>query len=452
MWYNIMSKGSENVSGKLKILLLLLLATVLLAGCTARTVDELYCLPKRSENYNNLQTAMDQVMDGLDYCAPLSGENLQTVQMADLDGDGAQEYLLFAKGNTDKPLQIMIFRQDGEDYVLSDSIQSVGAAFDVVEYARMDDQPGYELIVGRQVSDQVTRSVSVYRFQDGKATQLMNTNYTKFVPYDMNADGRCELLILHPGESDELNGLADMYYFKGGVMERSNQVNMSESVDKLKRIVSGHLHGGVPAVYAASAVGESAIITDVFALVDGQLTNVTFSNESGTSVQTLRNYYVYADDIDNDGVVEIPNLITMRSPGQVTISEMQYLIRWYAMTAAGDEVEKGYTYHNFREGWYLSLGSQWAPRVAVVQQESAYEFYLWNGSFLQAEKLFTIYAFTGSDRDELATSDNRIQLYKTDTTVYAAYLEVASASYGITQDTLIQSFHLIHQEWKTGET
>ena len=67
----------------------LLLAVLILSGCGMRTVHELYQLPKRSEEYNNLQSAIDSVMNGLEYCAPLFGQHLQTVQMADLDGDGA---------------------------------------------------------------------------------------------------------------------------------------------------------------------------------------------------------------------------------------------------------------------------------------------------------------------------------------------------------------------------
>ena len=433
-------------------ILWLLIAVMLLTGCSMRTLDELYCVPKRSEEQNNLQRAIDQNMDGLVYCAPLTGENLQTVQMADLDGDGVEEYLLFAKGTEEKPLQILIFRLQDEEYLLSDTIQSTGSAFDLVEYARIDDKPGYELIVGRQVSEQLTRSVTVYRFTGGKADPLMSANYTKYLPIDMNADGRSEVMVLHPGESDEANGLAELFTYQGGEMVRSNQVSMSETTDRLKRIVVGKLHGGAPAVYVASAYGENAIITDVFALVQGQFTNVSFSNESGTSVQTLRNYYVYADDIDEDGVVELPNLITMFSPGDINIAEQQYLIRWYAMTGAGTEVDKGYTYHNFQGGWYLDLQNQWAPRVAVLQKGSAYEFYLWDEAFVDAQKLLTVYALTGKDRDEQAVQDNRFVLFKGDTTVYAASLEVPSASCGITQDTLIESFHLIHQDWKTGET
>lgn len=433
----------------------LLLALLLLSGCSLRTLDELYQVPKRSEEYSNLQSAIDRNLGNREYCAPLSGENLQAVQMADLDGDGDQEYLLFAKSEAkspeEKPLQILIFRLEEGAYVLADTIQSYGSAFDVVEYARIDDQPGFELIVGCQISDQLTRSVSVYCFRDGKAEQLMNANYTKFLSCDMNVDGRSELLVLRPGESDEDNGLAELYDYSDDGIQRSSQVRMSAAAEQLKRIVAGKLHGGQSAVYVASTLGENTIVTDVFAVVDGAFTNISLSKESGTAVQTLKNYYVYADDIDADGIMELPSLINMRSPRDRQISALQYLIRWYAMTATGDEVDKLYTFHNFQGGWYMTLDSEWAARVAVLQQGSAYEFYIWDEEFTSAQKILTVYYLAGTSREELAAQDNRFIIYESETVLYAANLDVAAVGYGITQESVINSFHLIHQDWKTAE-
>ena len=62
------------------LMLCLSLATaLLLCGC-ARTINELYSPPKRSEEYSRLQSAIDIAMAGLEYCAPLTGENQQAVQ------------------------------------------------------------------------------------------------------------------------------------------------------------------------------------------------------------------------------------------------------------------------------------------------------------------------------------------------------------------------------------
>ncbi len=431
--------------------LLALVAVCLLSGCGMLTVDEMYSLPKRSDDYHDLQSAIDKSMEGLSYCAPLSGENQQTVQLADLNGDGVQEYLLFAKGSDPMPLKILIFSDVGTGYVLADTVTCSGTAFELVEYVQMDERPGVEIIVGRQISEQVLRSVSVYTVTNGAVQQLLSTNYSKFLSCDLDGDSYSELMVLRPGQTEADNGVAELYSVKNGAMERYNEARMSGPTDRLKRIITGKLHGGVPAVFVGSSVNESAIITDVYALVNGQLTNVSLSADAGNSVQTLRNYYVYADDIDDDGEVELPNLITMKPVSQSILSDRQDLIRWFAIDTTGRETVKMYTYHDFIGGWYLTLDSNWASRVCVCQNGNAYDFYLWSPHFTQAEKIFTVYAFTGQDRETLAVTQNRFVLYKTESVVYAAYMEVASGSVRITQDDLKNGFHLIRQDWKTGE-
>ncbi len=433
-------------------LLVCIVAALILGGCTMRTVDKMYCLPRRSDRYNNLQTVMDGVMQGKMFAAPLSGENRQAVQQADLDGDGAKEYILFTKGNSEKPLSIFVFRQQEDQFSLYATIESTGTAFDRVEYVQMDGVGGMELVVGKQVSDQVVRSVGVYTFSDGQAEQLVSANYSYYLTVDLDSDSLGELLVLSPGSGEVNIGTATLYGVDNGVMERSQEVNLSGPVENLRRVITGRLHGGLPAVFVGSTVEESAIITDVFAVVDGVFTNVSCSNESGTSVKTLRNYYVYADDIDNDGEVELPDLIVPQSQMMQYRNDRHYLIRWYAMKPNGSEVDKMYTFHNFVGGWYLQLGMEWANRITVESNNNAFDFYLWNAQGTDPEKVLTVYCFTGQDREAQAIADNRFALYRSESAVYAAHLEVASGAISITQEDLISGFRLIRQDWKTGET
>ena len=280
--------------------------------------------------------------------------------------------------------------------------------------------------------------------------QIVTASYTKFVCADIDQDTRSELMILRSDPAG--NGVAELFGVENGVVERSQEVNMSEPADAIKRIMVGKLNDGIHAVYVASSINNKAIITDVFAMVSGVFTNVSFSNESGTSVQTLRNYYVYADDIDEDGVLELPDLITLRAPEDQSSPESQYLIRWYAMTSTGAEVDKLYTYHNFVGGWYLQLNGNLVNKIYVSQQGNAYVFGVWNDDGESVQRLMTVFALTGQKREEQATIDNRFVLKRTESTVYAANLDVASATYGITKEELLKSFHLILQDWNTGET
>jgi len=427
-----------------------LCAVLLLNGCALRTVEEMYQIPKRSETENHLQSAIDTVMIGLQYAAPVAGENQQTVQMADLDGDGEEEYLLFAKGNSELPLQILIFEKNAEAFSLSARIESNGSVFEQVEYVNIDGRPGMELVVGKRVSDQVLRSVSVYTFASGAPEQLMSANYLRFLTCNLISGDSSELMLIQPGESDNPNGIAVLYWFREGEMSRSREAELSRPADSVKRIMVSALESGEPAVYIASSMDENAIITDIFSMKNGKFTNISFSNESGTSVQTMRNYYVYADDMDEDGILELPSLITMKPLAQTRVANQQYLIRWYSMDLHGEESDKMYTFHNFLGGWYMKLDGAWADRISVIQEGNRHLFYLWDESFETPDKIFTVYSFTGENREEDAMLNGCFVLLRTDSVVYAAKIEEGSLL--IAQENLISAFQLIHIDWKTGET
>ncbi len=432
---------------------LALAAALLLSGCAMRTVDEMYAIPKRSAEYNNLQSAIDSAMYGLTYSAPVSGDHQQSVQMADLDGDGVEEYLVFAQGPSAKPLQILIFRQ-AEDGAckLVEVIENAGSAFEQVEYVNMDDKPGLELVVGRRVSDQIPRSLSVYSFREGDSSLMLMVGYSRFLTYDLDRDGLGELMVILPGDINGGRSAAVLYGTEGDNVERSVEVEMSEDASHIKRMTLGTLQGGDPAVFVSSTTDENAIVTDVFSIKEGRLVNISGNEDLDTSVGTLRNYYVYAEDIDDDGVIELPGFISTKKLSFSTDDQRKSLIRWFAMDLEGREVDKLYTFHNYLGGWYLELESSWAPRVAVEQNGAMYTFYAWDESYREAAELFSVVALAGPNRENDATLDGRFALLRSEEVVYAGRLGKDAQVYDITEEQIINSFRLIQQDWKTGET
>ena len=437
---------------KRMVLLAAMLAAVLLSGCALSTVEEMYALPKRSKEFRELQAAIDTAMYGMTFSSPQSGDNQQTVQMADLNGDGVEDYLVFAKGATEKPLQVLIFQQDetGKCRTMA-TIGFNGQAFEQVEYVEFDDKPGYELVVGIQVSDQVLRSVAVYSFGSGDAELLLLNSYSKMLACNLSGD-RNELMVLRPGEEETERGMAVLYGYENGQIVRSVETELSEHTSQIRRIMTGKLQDGTNAVFVTSSSGENTIVTDIFTVKDGNFTNISYSREADTSVGTLMNYYVYAEDIDSDGILELPGLISMKAVDNWGDNEQKFLLRWYAMDSDGWEIDKMYTYHNYPGGWYVQLDSTWASRVTVEQDQRSYQFYVWDESYQTADPLFTLYTFTGNDRDEVAVQDGRFALYRSEGVAYAAQLELAAPEYGITEKSLTESFHLIRQDWQTGET
>ena len=425
------------------LILLGVLACLLLSGCAMKTVDEMYCLPRRSEAYQELQRVLDAELQNMEYCAPLSGMNQQPVQAADVDGDGVSEFLVFAKASGERPLRILVIERQDQTFTLTDTLQFSGTAFDQVEYMAMDDRSGVELVVGIQLSNQLLRSVSAYTFTDGKGEKLLDVNYTNFLAVDLDRDNRGELFVLYPGQTEESPGFVALYEVEKGVVERSLEVKLSAPVSRLQRVITGELASGETAVFVASALEDTVLVTDVYAMRGGVLTNISLSNESGTSVSTIRNHFVYAQDIDEDGQLELPALIPMKAMSERN-TQSEDLIRWYSLTITGEEVDKLYTYHNFVNGWYLVLDSTWAQQVTVTQDSTSYSFYLWDLAKENAIRVLEVEMLYTQDEISDAMENGSILLYQGESSAYVGTLTSDAAQFGLTQEWLRGSFHLIY--------
>ena len=100
----------------------------------------------------------------------------------------------------------------------------------------------------------------------------------------------------------------------------------------------------------------------------------------------------------------------------------------------------------------MQLQSLWATKLTVLDLGNQYEFYIWDQGYESTQKVMTVYAFTAQNREVQGLSDGRFVLQKTDSTVYSASLEKCAADFGFTQESVVYSFRLIQQDWKTGET
>jgi hypothetical protein len=214
----------------------------------------------------------------------------------------------------------------------------------------------------------------------------------------------------------------------------------------------GKLQDGKTALYVASTVGDSSLITDIYTLKDDTLINLSNIDGSDGGIQTLRNYFIYAEDIDKDGVLELPKLLTMVPLENTTSTEKNDMICWYALKSDGTTEEKLYTYYVSSGGWYLQFNEALAQRITARSYGNTHEFYLWNEEYTEATKLFTVCGLIGQDREEQSVLNGRFVLEKTNTVTYVANLETAASDYFITQQSLIHNFNLIHRDWNTGET
>ena len=437
-----------------RLLLFVILFSLILglSGCFLDPAESLYAVPKQSRDFYDLQSAVEEILPSAGaYAPPVSGDNQQAVQLSDLDGDGENEALVFVRGTGDAPMSLCIFDKQGERYTLLAKLDGAGTSFDRVQYAQLDGQGGNEIVVGRRLSEQVTCSLSVYTLKDGSVKELLSTGYAEFMTSDLNSDGLADLVILR-SDADAKNGIAEFYHWTGDQLYREREARMSAPVNAIKRMITGHMSRGIPAVFVASEYEENTIITDVFGLYGGMFTNFALDEDADTAVQTVREYYVYSCDIDDDGLIELPRVLALKSVPEDSSSENQSLISWYNLSAGGGEKIKALTYHNYYGGWYLSVPDAWAESL-IVTRSSAFDSTL-AYTFSRLTKdgklrpLFSLAALSGDSAQKAAADPNWEKINTKGEISYFCYISDGS----ITLQDMKDRFHFIRVDWNTGET
>lgn len=460
-------KGALRVAKRVRQLIFAVGMLLLLAGC-AQPGEDFYALPQLPDDYLALQQTINQVMSelGAEYAAPSSGSNTQNIQLHDLDGDdkGVQEAAVafFRVPSAEKPLKIYIFQQDvltGE-YKAIWSIEGDGTAIYSVAFENLGGTKAKELVVSWQISSKV-HSLAAYSLEwGGEVVELMRSGYTKQSVVDLDRDNEKEIVLVQL-DTAENNSRAELYQYDNGLMVHKSAAPLSLGLTEVKSAKVGTLEGTIPALFVSSNFGDvGGRVTDIIALRDGVLTNLTLDEETGMSTATRRYYKDFQDeygyDINSDGILELPVPEALPMVGESTTQ--LYLLHWYQFDLDGAANRVCTTFHSYDDGWYLILPEKWQGKVSVARKESnasnasserAVSFYYatdWSSEREPVEFL-TIYRLTGTNRAYRATIDDRFVLVESSDVVYAAKFRDVAWNCGLNHDTLLEQFNRIKVSW-----
>ena len=393
----------------------LFLVICLLGGCSGMSIDELYCLPKASEDYYDLQEALSQALgNGLSYDAPASGARREPVQLVDLDHDGTDEAVAFFRSSQDGSVAAYIFARRDSQYELADQIPCSGSAVGAVEYADLDGSGSLELLITCQVSEAVTQALQVSRYQNNAAESLLTAPCGRYVLTDLNGDGAKEILCITDSGA-EASAAVTYYTYVGGQMKTGQELRLSENYSDILNIAQGTLEDGTEAVLI-TGTAEDQMKTDVLIQNDQAELTAVDCGTLGSSAQ-LQGGDLYPRDMDGDGNLEIPKGKVL--PEYEAGSGTQWTVEWYGLTAKGKSGLKCSTYHCFDEGWYLELPESWDDAISVREKSEtdgactihSVGFYQKSSGRNIGAEIVTIYALYGAARQEQVEARGLTSLY-----------------------------------------
>ncbi len=431
---------------RLAALLLTAAAVLFLGGCALSSPDELYALPRPSEEYVILQKLIDdEIAAGCEYSAPVSGSYTQIVHTVDLSGNGTAEAVAYLRDPGGRA-KICVYEYSDGEYRLAQTIYGESGAISSVEYADMNGDGWLELIVSWQTPNGGDGRLNVYSLSDFSGSVLLSSSGTAFRLADMDGNGLYELLVLHTGGAEGCS--VDMYSLGPGGMVQSS-AKLSSGVTDVDRLRTGQLSDGVTALFAEGGYGENSIMTDIFIASDSGIRNITADEQSGAST-TVREYAVYAADINNDRILEIPVAVPLDKYSEE--APAYYVFDWYAFDSVGGRKLVFSTYHCYSDGWFLVLPDAMRENLIVRREDDAFGEHAVVLSHRDPDTgetadVVTIYTLTGDNRSDRARLPERFILSEVSGAIYAAQLH-DNAPYS--REDISDGFDVILTEWNSG--
>lgn len=435
--------------------LLCAVTALLLSGCMFRaSFDELYEVPQLPNEYMELRVQIESILsDGAEYAAPTSGTNIQSVQLVDLDGDGMEEALAFFRSSSEeRPLKIYIFQAVEDSYEQVALIEGSGTSIHSISYVDMDGDGVREIIVGWRVNAEY-QAVGVYSIRNFEPKLLVEGLYTQYEILDFDSDGTQEMVLMRSDTDGE--PIAEYYDWSEGLLRFHSFARLSMTMAELDRVDVGSLRGGEVALFVTGVAEDTRAITDILTYSQDVITNIVRNDVTGVSSEIFRYIDLRPQDIDGDGVTEVPMPAQLPTSGYGDDSFWQVIWRNYNVRGQGEVAIM--TYHNNSDGWYLVLPEDWDRRIAVRQEYDSDErgivFSVIGQDGESFQDFLGIYTITGSSREYKATRNGRFVLQRGVDTIYAAaFLEGNETwQYAIDQEELNQRFRLIVREWDPGE-
>lgn len=426
-------------------LLLAVLLSVLSACGIDNTVEDLFTLPRVPDEYTGLSQQIEALLaDGYEYAPPTAGQNIQSVQMEDLNGDGSQEAVVFLrKSNDEKPLKILVFEKQDESYELLCTVESSGSSIDSVYYEDLTGDGRNELVVGWRISSTV-QTVAVYNI-GREAISLMSSSYTRFVVQNLNAYDPPALFVLR-SDSDGLP-VAEVYTWQTNILAVAYRCGLSSTMADLNRgsVVKGNLSNKRPAVFITGVNGDNMAVTDILTWnAYSGIINLEADAATGKTTVIHPYHQLIPQDMNDDGVTEVP------CPDEWGTGN-DTLAYWVQYSRLGGVSVVAQTYHCQSGGWYYQMPESWRGMVTVESAETvAGENQV--TLYIAGTPVLSLYTITNENRESRAEMGERFLLWRQTGTIYAAELYADSARFGLNVESVKESFHMTINTWTPSDS
>lgn len=435
-----------------KVLAVLLVAVMcLFSGCsyTQLGVDGLLVPPHLFKEEQEVYTAFTNVVEGsIELQYPVRGEYTSAFILQDLDDEPSTEALGFYRvpggSAVAMPLRInLLDREDGK-WVSRYDIGVAAEGVDKVNFVHLRDRS--YLVIGYLLSDG-RKSVGVYVYRENQLKQLFYADCADYEVYDLDGDNVQEMILLEPQlqGSDDFALRACLYRFQGGAPQFAGQAPLSHDVREYALLLTGTLPDGRPALYVDGVVSNGGLVTQIFAVTEGELENLIYQNDSNRLLMsTLRTYGDFCHQLSANEPVSIPMATVAPGYERAPNESRLYFTDWYQYRDGMlEHAAVSYTFYSL--GYLFRLPTQWEGKVTVQLNASDNEltFYDLERREEPDGKLLSIKVVKRENYEAEAKKKGYFLLKDNGQTLYTFKLYDTTSALQLNSNMLISYFNLL---------
>lgn len=327
---------------KISVLFIAIIICCFFSGCNINisSVDVLMRPPKLSGENSLLQQTFESTVgnsDSIVMKTPVSGDNRSSYLLYDLDNDSVKEALvLYSDPIIDDLTYVTVFKYINDKWSFVSTINGKSSEIYSVDFADINGDGRFEILISwsqvisgdafapASMGSSGEKLLTIYSYNGSSTTLLKNEAYSKLLVEDLNNDSADELFILNISLSNQEKVTTGriVAFDKEYSIEQEINFQLTGMLDIYNIVSDSYLNNDETntRVYIDGSISESGIITEVIDIKHSDLSVSLPFYESNISAQplTLRDVRVYSQDIDNDGVVEVP--VIEKLPGGIKLS------------------------------------------------------------------------------------------------------------------------------------
>ncbi len=313
---------------------------LLLSACSSfqPNLTDLMQSPKLTEEQAEIYEALTNAADVSDVQLkyPKSGDYRSAFVMFDLDADGEDEALVFYNmpswgGN----VRIMVLDHQQDEWV--SVYDAVGEGTDVteVDFQVLTASGRHCVLIGWEQGTSENTSISVYDYTGGQLRVLYESEYSQMLIEDLDQDGTKEILLGIFKASSKTGAIRLINDTEDG-LQSASRVVMDSTITGFLGIEIGWLAQNQIAVFVDAYTSSTQIVTEIMVYTDdGKLRSLS-SHYGGLDRPLLREVPVRCEDINGDGILEIPVSLVEYSEEEREEDNRKNLLQYLCLSNPGE--------------------------------------------------------------------------------------------------------------------